>query len=259
MALRWTKRGQAARSKEMRLAKRLKDFLTAPYNVLMGFLILLFIARPFSNATVYPGIWKIVLTLSLLLAIFNVRHKRSLQIIASILAIPSVIFSWLVLFHQGKDTEAGLAISSMAFLLVCGGSIIYDVVLRARVTVETLRGVVCAYFLIAFLFGYFYTVTEYFIPGSFAIRGQLVDSLSFAHFFSEMLYFSFVTLLTIGFGDIVATHDMAQTVVILEGIVGQFYVAILVARIVAVYSLFSQQGLLRRALKKKHTTRREVL
>ncbi len=60
-----------------------------------------------------------------------------------------------------------------------------------------------------------------------------------------MLYFSFVTLLTIGYGDITAVKDTAQTAVIMEGIIGQFYIAILVARIVSIYSFFSDKKLIR--------------
>ena len=60
-----------------------------------------------------------------------------------------------------------------------------------------------------------------------------------------MLYFSFITLLTIGYGDIVAIKDVGQTATVIEGIIGQFYVAILVARLVAVYSFYSDKRLIR--------------
>jgi hypothetical protein len=56
-----------------------------------------------------------------------------------------------------------------------------------------------------------------------------------------MLYFSFVTLLTIGFGDIVAVKDPSQTACVLEGLIGQFYIAILVSKIVAIYALRSKR------------------
>ncbi len=59
-----------------------------------------------------------------------------------------------------------------------------------------------------------------------------------------MLYLSFITLLTIGFGDIVPIRDMGQTAVVLEGIIGQFYIAILVSRLVGIYSFNSNKRLL---------------
>jgi hypothetical protein len=109
-----------------------------------------------------------------------------------------------------------------------------------------LRGVICAYFLVAFLFAYTYTLVEYFLPGSFLIQTVIATNLPLVHLFSELLYFSFVTLLTIGYGDIVAIREIGQTVVVIEGMVGQFYIAILVARIVSVYSFYSDKRLLRK-------------
>jgi hypothetical protein len=220
----------------MRLIHKAKKYVTGTYNVLLTLLLVLFILRPYKYADLYPGIWKIFLTFALLFAIYDCHHRRIVQIAASILAIPALIFSWVVMFEPTKFTELGLVMFSGAFLLVCTTSIIYDVLLRARVTIETLRGVVCAYFLVAFLFAYIYTVVEYFLPNSFLIEGQTVSQIVEVRFFSDMLYFSFTTLLTIGFGDVVAVRELAQTCTVLEGIIGQFYIAILVARIVAVYS-----------------------
>ncbi len=64
------------------------------------------------------------------------------------------------------------------------------------------------------------------------------------------MYFSFVTLLTIGYGDITPLQAISQTFVILEGIIGQFYIAILVARIVSVYSLMQDKELLAKVFKR---------
>jgi hypothetical protein len=66
-----------------------------------------------------------------------------------------------------------------------------------------------------------------------------------------MLYFSFVTLLTIGYGDIIPVNDIAQTAVVFEGMIGQFYVAILVARLVSLYSLSDQLRILQMTNEKK--------
>lgn len=225
------------------MLRKIKRYLTGTYNLLLTFLVFLFLFRPYGTADFYPGIWKIFLTLALLLAIFDVHHRRFVKISASILAIPALIFSWVLLFYPTHFNEAALSFFSALFLLICTTSIIYDVILRARVTAETLRGVVCAYFLVAFLFGYIYAVIEYFLPGSLTINGHMFSDLPTVHLFSEMLYFSFVTLLTIGYGDIVAVRQLGQTAAVIEGIAGQFYIAILVARIVSVYSLYSDKKL----------------
>jgi hypothetical protein len=53
--------------------------------------------------------------------------------------------------------------------------------------------------------------------------------------FSELMYFSFVTITTLGYGDLIAVKPLARTVAFLEAIVGQFYVAMLVAWLVSMY------------------------
>jgi hypothetical protein len=70
------------------------------------------------------------------------------------------------------------------------------------------------------------------IPGAFNIQGPLAlgggEALQ-----SHLFYFSFVTLTTLGYGDIVAVHPMARMLVILEGVAGQLFPAILIARLVS--------------------------
>jgi hypothetical protein len=171
--------------------------------------------------------------------------------IASGLAIPSVILSWVNLIHPSEVIFVSNAVTTILFMFVCVASILYDVVLRAHVTLETLRGVICAYFMLAFAFAYVYFLIEYMIPGTFMFSRTEVSVFSFTHYISEMLYFSFVTLLTIGYGDIVAVKDVGQTATVLEGVIGQFYVAILVARLVSVYSFYSDKRLIRALEKDK--------
>ncbi len=220
-------------------------FFTGNYNFLLILLFILFILRPYEYHPIYVGAWKTVLTITLIVAILNCAHKRFVQWTISILAIPTLIVSWVNIFYETKDGLTVLAILTILFMFICVSSILYDVLLKARVTFETLRGVVCAYFLIAFMFAYIYLLLENIAPGTISVRERIVPVLPYAHYISDMLYFSFVTLLTIGYGDIVAIKEWGQTATVLEGIVGQFYIAILVARIVAVYSLLSDKRLLK--------------
>jgi voltage-gated potassium channel Kch len=191
------------------------------------------------------GIWKLLLAGTILSSIFNCHHRPIIKWIASCLAVPSVVLSWVNFVHPSEILFAGNAICTVLFMFVSVGSILYDVVLRAHVTLETLRGVICAYFMVAFAFAYVYYLIESIFPGTFQFAQGEIPLASFTYYISEMLYFSFVTLLTIGYGDIVAIKDVGQTATVLEGVIGQFYVAILVARLVSVYSFYSDKRLIR--------------
>lgn len=232
------------------MLRLLKKYLTGTYNVLLTALMALFIFRPNRLTEYYPGIWKFCLTLAVLFALFNHRHRKSVKIAAAICAVPALVFSWIIPFHPGKYIELGLSVSSACLLLVCSCSIIYEVVLRHKVTLETMRGVLVVYFLLAFLFAYLYALIEFFVPQTFKL-GE-VEPTSFARLFSDLLYFSFVTLLTVGYGDIVAVRELGRTASVIEGIVGQFYIAMLVARIVSVYAFYSEQKLIKTLEKERH-------
>jgi hypothetical protein len=221
------------------------------YNYLLIFIIILFMFRPYDKGVEYLCFWKSFFTLTIFTAIFNCKHHRNVKISVIALAVPTLIFSWLELLYVSELTFTCNVLFTIGFLGVCTASILYDVILHAKVTIETLRGVVCAYFLIAFLFSYIYYLLEYFIPGSFRLPIYDVSFVTYSRNLSEMMYFSFVTLLTLGFGDVTPTGDVSQTFVVIEGIIGQFYIAILVARIVSVYAFYADKELLNKALKGK--------
>lgn len=230
---------------ELKVPSRWKKFIMGHYNFLLFFIILLFIFRPYNRSEIYTGTWIFLLASTILASIFNCHHHRIVKWTAFVLAIPTVIFSWLNLLHPSEFEFLGNTICTILFMTLCATSILYDVVLRAHVTLETLRGVICAYFMVAFVFAYIYYVIEYLNPGTFQFAQKEISFFSYTYYISEMLYFSFITLLTIGYGDIVAIQDVGQTFAVLEGIIGQFYVAMLVARLVSVYSFYSDKRLLR--------------
>jgi voltage-gated potassium channel Kch len=96
------------------------------------------------------------------------------------------------------------------------------------VDAEHLYAALSAYLLAGIFFGNFYWVLEQIGPGTFAAAGD----------FSRMsaIYFSFVTLATLGYGDIVPRTDVARGLAIVEGVGGQLFLAVMVARLVSLYA-----------------------
>jgi len=94
-----------------------------------------------------------------------------------------------------------------------------------------LVGAVCVFLLIGVIWAIAYTLLELLAPGSFA--GQAAGPP--AGWDSGWLYFSFVTLTTLGYGDILPVSGLARTLAYMEAVVGQFYVAVLVASLVSAY------------------------
>ena len=107
---------------------------------------------------------------------------------------------------------------------------LHSVLFAANVTWEVVNGALCVYFLFGFSFAAAYVVSETTHPGSFAMsmRPHYVSSLRRA-----LLYFSFVTQTTMGYGDITPATPLARSLATLQAIAGQLYLAVLVARLVA--------------------------
>jgi hypothetical protein len=101
--------------------------------------------------------------------------------------------------------------------------------LRAKqVHAEHVYAALSAYLLAGIFFGLFYWIIEQVGPGTFVITGEF--SLMSA------LYFSFVTLATLGYGDFVPRADVARGVAIIEAVGGQLFLAVMVARLVSLYA-----------------------
>ena len=96
------------------------------------------------------------------------------------------------------------------------------------ISAEHVYAALSAYLLAGLYFGLLYWVLEQLRSGAFTASGD----------FSRMtaIYFSFVTLATLGYGDITPRTDVARSVAILEGVGGQLFLAVLVARLVSLYS-----------------------
>ena len=95
---------------------------------------------------------------------------------------------------------------------------------------DRLWGAAAAYLMIGILWCFIYALVELEKPQTFLVRGAAINLE-----LTDLLYFSFSTLTTIGFGDIVPITRAAQVAAILEGIIGTLFLAILIAKLVGVY------------------------
>jgi hypothetical protein len=166
----------------------------------------------------------------ILSAVAAVGRSLSSFLVVLALAGPALVLRWLslepsdsALFDLALRFDAAVYAATIALLL----RYVFD---RAVLTADRLWGAAAAYLMIGVLWSFFYAIVDRASPESFAIRGsaaplQLMD----------LLYFSFSTLTTTGFGDIVPLTRLARSATIVESIIGQLFLAILIARLVGVY------------------------
>lgn len=122
----------------------------------------------------------------------------------------------------------GLIIVAMSRHVFAGG--------RHASTINRLYGVVCIYILMGMFFADLHLVVNTLHPGSYLCQaGQCGSNFQTSFQNGVHLYFSFITLATVGYGDIIPATWFSGMIAAMEAIVGQMYVAILVARLVGLH------------------------
>jgi hypothetical protein len=129
--------------------------------------------------------------------------------------------------------EAVLPLSLWFGSIVCVlsvGATLRHALRAGPVNAERIYAALSAYVLIGLTLGVVYWILEQNAPGSLALSSARPVTLE------RTLYFSFVTLATLGYGDIVPTSEATSWLAILEAMGGQMYLAVLVARLVSLYA-----------------------
>jgi hypothetical protein len=115
----------------------------------------------------------------------------------------------------------------MTFCVMSFKFILADLTIDLEVDSNRVVGAVCLYLLIGLMFGITYNILEVMLPGSFSNLPEKPENVASAFF-----YFSYVTLTTLGYGDITPLRPLARTITYLEAIVGIFYMAIMIGSMI---------------------------
>lgn len=197
------------------------------YTILFYSLLLTAVAAPGLGARrFHGGVLESFLAFNLLLALMPTRATRGRTAVWAALAILGAARLVAVWLEYATLSAIALGTWAVVGLLAAAGALRFA--MRARlVDAEHLYAALSAYLLAGIYLGLFYWVLEQIRPSSFALTGEL------SRF--GAIYFSFVTLATLGYGDIVPRSDLARSLAIVEGIGGQLFLAVLVARLVSLY------------------------
>lgn len=164
-------------------------------------------------------------------AIVVVRESSAVMKLASDLPL------WVVLNHA----------SAIAFLFLVLGCILVNVWRQQSVEVDTIVGGVVVYLMLGVAFASLYQLVEFLAPGSFVTSSSEVGRWGAweteAGVYPRLFFFSFVTLTTLGYGDLVPASQAAGALTSLEAVAGSLYIAILISRLVALHIASSREGM----------------
>ncbi|TDJ68694.1 MAG: two pore domain potassium channel family protein [Proteobacteria bacterium] len=197
-------------------------------------LLSVFVVYPFFQHKPIGTIVLDILLLAMLGAgIYTVVDKKIPLVIALLLAIPMFGGRWSNYFYTDPVLlEIDYGFGAMFFLF--NAIIIISYVLQQKnVTHDMIFGAICGYLLIGLSWAFTYSFVALLEPGSFAMAAS--GQASQADVLPDFFYYSFVTLTTLGYGDITPVGPFARSLTTLEAVIGQIYLTVLIARLVGVH------------------------
>jgi len=225
-----------------------RNFAPHRHSALLAAIIAAFAVRPLiGDIGAGSLVFGVVMVLLLLVALYNINvdelvgergrllaQSRRRRILGWTLAIAAGAERVTIIFVQGPMLNLVGSICWLLFVSFVTLSELRSVLKQREVTGETICMAISVYLLLGLAWGFLYAVIFQLHPESF---GGITPTspghpTQLLHIFPLLGYFSLTTLSTIGFGDITPVSLQARYAAVAEGITGQFYLAILVARLV---------------------------
>src|SRR6266566_4780369 len=176
----------------------------------------------------------LLLSLVLLSAVFAVASRRSTLIIALLLAIPAIVGRWINHFRPELVPPTIFLVAGLVLVAFVVVNLLRFVLRAHSVNVEVLCASISAYLMLGLIWTIAYWLVDQIVPNAFAFNTTTGTKESMEGF--NAFYFSFITLSTVGYGDITPVSKVARMLAATEAMTGLLYVAVLIARLVGLYS-----------------------
>jgi voltage-gated potassium channel Kch len=199
-------------------------------------LSLSFIAPLFSSTEFSRTIVDLGISLVFLAAIYVVSSTRKHLVIGLVLMLPTLLLIWGIKIAHIERLDMLTLIGSVLFFCYICALILLDIFRTKMVNVDIIAAGISVYLFFGNICGFLYAIIGQLDPNAFnipeataAFLGEDILGLSSA------MYFSFVTLTTLGYGDITPVNDAARSLAFLEAAMGQIYLTVLIASLVGVH------------------------
>jgi len=215
--------------KSLRLS-RFRRFTTVQLLIVLA---LFFISAPFVEE-IEGVILSILFSLVLLAAVLAVSERKRVLVIALALAIPAIAGRWINHFRPHVIHPAVFLVCGLVLTAFVVSQLLLFILRAPSVTLEVLCASISAYLLLGLTWTMAYQLVDLLTPGGAFSFNTNTGTHSMNAF--NGFYFSFITLSTVGYGDITPVSRIARMLAAMEAITGLLFVAVLIARLVAIYS-----------------------
>ena len=219
----------AAKKEALKIVERRRRH---PYLALLFSELGLIVIYPFLTGIEYRDeIFRLLAVIVFSSALYSLMGRGRITTIGLILGAPAIVLRVIHIVEHRPLFKLPDEILGIVFLTFVTSVLVWSIVKNPSVTGDTLAGAVSAYFLIGITFGVAYMMIDGLMPGSF--KDTVLPGKQFTP--SDFTFFSFVTLTTVGYGDIVPWAAHARSLAIVESVIGIMYPAVLISRLVGLH------------------------
>lgn len=195
-------------------------------------LVFTFAINPFLEGKgIASQLLNVLLVILLIFSVMVVSDTKTSFIIAIFLGVPMLVSNATAFVYTKEEYSIFVASSSALFFTYVIVMLLRKIFTVGIIDINILLGAVCVYFLIGVVWALFYSLIDASVPGSYNVADKQVSSLDM----NEFVYFSMVTLTTLGYGDITPVSAPAKSLAAMEALVGQTYLTVIIARLVGLH------------------------
>ena len=210
--------------------------------ILLGLLFInIFVLQPLDDLGLIHIflVASLVFSLILISGVISVARSRFMTVLAVVLALASFSALWMATLVPSVGLASLNDFLAIVFLGMLSVVVIHQVFREGPITMRRIMGAVVVYLLLGLMWAFAYKLVELQRPGSFNSAGLSAVEHDYNPK-TRLIYFSFVTLTTVGYGDITPVYPIARSLAMLEALIGQLFPAILIARLVSMELYYRQ-------------------
>lgn len=171
-----------------------------------------------------------------LTSLYLVTDNRRFFLLGLLILVPILVINTLFYFDESLSRHLFSSITYILFFSYISIFLSRFLIKSKTVSINVLYAAVCLYFFIAIIWSFIYVTTFHTIENAFAFSDNLLGHTDIAEdTIGIFSYFSFVTMTTLGYGDITPIHPISRAWVSAQSVIGQLYLAVVMARLVGLY------------------------
>ena len=202
---------------------------------LLGALGLLFFTSPFVEDLKHGHLVEgLLMTLVLVSSVMAVGGRRRTLIMAGLLVTPVLLGKWANHLRPDLVPVEFFLLCQLVFLVFVAVNLLRFILRAPHVNSEVLCAGIAGYLIVGLLWNVAYQLVSLATPNAFSFTTGPANQGTMDGF--TACYFSFATLTTIGYGDIIPASKAARMLAVMEAMTGIFYIAVVISRLVALYS-----------------------